>query len=153
MLCTFIRKVGVFGQKAITRVNRITACCNGDVNQRGNRQITVLRRRRSDTHCPIGSPDVRRNRIGCGINGNRLEAKTVANVDRSQCNLTSIGDQNTLETQHFSLLGHSDARNSENLKFLRVSLNKTIDFVYRDWHSVRLITVLSSFPETEFIYD
>jgi len=41
----------------------------------------------------------------------------------------------------------------EDCIFSYVSFYKTIDFIFQDEHSVNLITVQSSIPGTNFIYD
>ena len=91
------RELGVLGEEAVAGVNRVGA---GDLRRRHDRwnmQVTAERRRRADAHRFVGEADVKRARVGLGVDGDRGDAELAACADHAERDLTAVRDQDLLE--------------------------------------------------------
>ena len=84
----------ILAQEAITGVNRIGMGNFGCSDDRGDVEIAVGRRRRTDADSVIGQPHVHRIGIGGGVHRDRLDPHLMRSAVDAQRDFAAIGDQN-----------------------------------------------------------
>ena len=92
-----VGELGVLGEKAVARVDRVGAGDLGGGDQARNVEIRLARRRRADADVVVGEANVERLAIGLGVHGDRLHAELAAGADDAQRDLAAVGDEDFLE--------------------------------------------------------
>ena len=86
------RQVGVFGKKAIARMQRVAARCRGQIDQRVGVQIAE-NRVLADVVGLVGFLDVKRVAVGIGVDGDRLDTQFGTGAHDADSDLAPVGDQ------------------------------------------------------------
>jgi hypothetical protein len=90
------RQIGVFGEKAVARMQGITARSGRQVDQRVRVQI-AQDRVLANVIGLVGLFDVERMTVGVGVDGDRLDAQFGAGAHDADSDLAPVGDQYFLE--------------------------------------------------------
>ena len=72
------------------------------VDNSGDVEIAVTRRRRADRDCEIGRGDMARGGVGVAVDGHRSDAHRLQRPDHPDGDLTPVGDQNSIEAHHIT---------------------------------------------------
>ena len=88
---------GVLGQKAVARVHRIRAGDLAGGEQRGNVQVGILGRRRTDADALVGEPHVHGVVVGGRMHGHGGDAELLASAQNSERDLAAVGDEDLIE--------------------------------------------------------
>ena len=91
------REVGVLGEKAVARVNRVGAGLVRGVDDRLDVEVGLSRRRLADAHRLVGFAHVQRVGIGGRIHRHGAIAGLACAAHHAQCDLAAIGDQHLRE--------------------------------------------------------
>ncbi len=86
------RKRGAFGEKAVTRMNRVGLGAFGRFKNFRGVKIALGRRRRTDRARMIGFAHVQRGAIGVRVNGHRFDSQLAACADDPHRDLSAVGD-------------------------------------------------------------
>ncbi|MCY1429665.1 hypothetical protein D9M71_455910 [compost metagenome] len=92
------RQLGVLGEEAIARVQRVAAGFHGEVHQRARIQVAG-QRIGADAVRFVGTLDVQRVAVGLGIDGYRADAHLGAGAHDADSDFPTVGDQDFLD--HF----------------------------------------------------
>ena len=92
-----LREAGIFGQKPITRMNRVGACNLASRQEPGDVKVAFTRSWRPDAHAFVGEPDMHRIGVSCRVNGNRRYAQLFASALDAKCDLAAICNQDFIE--------------------------------------------------------
>ena len=92
-----VGEVGVLGQEAVTRMDRLRVGDFRRGDDRRNVQVALRRRRRADAHRFIGERDVLGVAVRFRMNDDRLDAELAARALDAQRDLAAIGDQDLVE--------------------------------------------------------
>ena len=84
---------GVFGQEAVTRVDRLGARASGRLEDGVDPQIALARRRQADTVGLVGHLDVQRARVGIGVDGDGAHAQPPGSTNDAAGDLAAVGDE------------------------------------------------------------
>ena len=90
-------KVGVFGQKAVARVNTVGV---GDLGGRDNRrgvQVAFGGACRPDADRLVGQAHVHQIGVGLGVHGDGLNVQGLAGAQNAQRDLAAIGDEDFVQ--------------------------------------------------------
>ena len=87
-------KIGVLGQEAIARVNRLGVGHLGGRNDGGYIQVAKRRLRGADTNRFVSQFDVLGFTVGLGVHHNGLDTELAAGALDAQGNLAPVGDEN-----------------------------------------------------------
>jgi hypothetical protein len=92
-----LREVGVLGEEAVARMDRLGL----GLERRGDdlvaAQVALGRGARSDLHHLVGGPREGRAAVGIGDDGNRAHTEPVRGADDADGDLAAVGDQDLLE--------------------------------------------------------
>ena len=88
-----LRELGIFGEKPITRMDRLSPRSERSSNDLLTHQITLARRRRPDMHRLIGLAHMQRLRVSIRINRNSANAHRTRSPNNPASNFAPIGDQ------------------------------------------------------------
>ena len=98
----FIRKIGVFRQKAIARMDGLRAGLQRRLNDDIAQQIAFAYRCCADAHCLIGQSHMAGIGIGVGIDGDRGHAHFTSGVDDPAGDFATVGDEDFREHHSIS---------------------------------------------------
>ena len=118
----------VFRKKPVTRIDGVTAHFNGNVENRGNREIALGARRRAEADRTVGSPDMGGICVRAGKNRDRFQTDRTACADRPERDFPAVGDKDARYTRSGRDVGHAVAPMV--LVNNGVSPYKTIDFIF-----------------------
>ena len=90
-------KFGMFGEKAIARMDGIHAGLAGDIDNLVDAQIALAAGCRADAIGLVGVAHMQRGAVGFGKDRNRVDAALLAGTQHTDSNLTSVGNQHFLE--------------------------------------------------------
>ena len=90
-------EVGILGQKAIARMNRLDVGNFGGADDARNVEVAIDRRRRADADRLVSQSQVRSVAVGFAENGDHLHAQIAAGANHSQSNFTAVRYQNALK--------------------------------------------------------
>jgi hypothetical protein len=94
------REPGVLGQEPVAGVDRLRAGAPRGLDQGGDRQVGLRRRRRADPQRGVGLADVRRLAIGVGVDGDRPVPERARRAQHADRDLAAVGDQDRVERRH-----------------------------------------------------
>ena len=97
-------KIGIFGEKAVTGVDRFGVGHLGRRNDGGNVQVTQGRLRRANTDRFVGQFDILGFAIRLGVHNDRLDTQFAAGTLHAKRNFASVGDKNFPEHSVISQL-------------------------------------------------
>jgi hypothetical protein len=97
MLAENFGKAGILGEKAVTGMDGVGAGDLAGCDQRGDVEIALGGRWRSDAHAFIGQADVHGVFVGRGMNGHGLDAEFSTGAQHPQSDLAPVGDQDLVE--------------------------------------------------------
>jgi len=100
---THLGEVGIFGEEAITWMNRLNVADLGRTDDAVDQQIAFRRRCSTDAIGLVGERQVLRSPIGFTEYRDGLNTHLAASAHNSQRDFTPVGDENSLE--HFRLTG------------------------------------------------
>src|SRR5882724_9223319 len=86
--------MGVFGEKAVARVNGVGTGDLRGTDDRWNVQVASRRGRRTDAHGFVGEPHVQRLRVDIGVNGDGADAHLTRGAEHADGDLAPVGDEN-----------------------------------------------------------
>ena len=90
-------EMGVLGQKAVARMDRLDVADLGRADDAVDLQIAVGGLGRADAIGLVGQVEVGGAAVGLAEDGDRLDAQLAAGADDPQGDLAAIGDQNAFE--------------------------------------------------------
>ncbi len=90
-------EAGVLGEKAVTRVDRVSTRQLGRRDDRGHVQVAARRRRRADADRLVGQLVVQRVGVGGGVDGHAPYAELAAGPDDAQGYLPAVGHEDLAE--------------------------------------------------------
>ena len=92
----------VLGEEAVAGMDGVGA---GDLrggDDRGDVEVALARRGRTDADVVVGVADVQRVAVGLGMDGHGLQAHFLAGQDDAQRDLAAVGDQDFRDFRHRS---------------------------------------------------
>ncbi len=92
-------ELGVLGQEAVARVDRVGAGDLGGGDDAGHHQVALTRRAGPDADVVVGEADVQRVAVGGGVHRHRLDAEFLAGTDDAKGDLAAVRDQDFLDHQ------------------------------------------------------
>ena len=92
-----LRKVRVFAQKAVARVDGLGVGHLGGRNDGGHIQVAMGRSRRADANGLVCQPDIFGLAVRLGVHHHRADIEFAAGALYAQRNFATIGDQNFFE--------------------------------------------------------
>ena len=98
-----VDEIGIFGEEAVARMNRLGACLLGGGYDGILAQITVGGGRSADMHRLVRHGDVTRGGIGIGIDRDGAHAERTGAFDDAAGNFATIGNQDLFK-HHFTYL-------------------------------------------------
>ena len=90
-------ELGVLGEEAVARVNRLGTCLPNRVHDPVDAQVRVHRRGGAHAHRLVRHGHVRRPRVRLRVHGDGADAKTPRRADHAARDLATVGDQQLLE--------------------------------------------------------
>ena len=87
----------VLRQEAVAGMHRIGAGDLAGREQRGNVEVAVLRRRRTDADALVGEPHMHGVGVGGRVHRDGRDAELLAGAQDAKGNLAAIGDQDFVE--------------------------------------------------------
>ena len=96
-LLDLLREIRVFGQEAVTRMDRLCIGDFGRADDRRNVQVALRRWRRPDAYRLVGQAHVLRLGIGFRMHDDGLDAELATRTLDTQRDLTAVGDQHFVE--------------------------------------------------------
>ena len=91
------RKVGVLGQEAVARVNRLRARLLGCVQDLVDAQVALTRQIAAQRHSHMGHARVQRLLVPVRAHSHSLNAHLSRRTDDAQGDLATVGDQDAIE--------------------------------------------------------
>ncbi len=91
------RELGVLGEEAVARMNRVGRGDLGCADDRGDVQVAPVGRGGADAHRLIGEADVKRFGVGFGVDGDRGDAELAASAKNAKRDLAAVRDEDLLE--------------------------------------------------------
>ena len=98
---TRLGKISIFGQKAITRMDRARASSLGNRNNRFDKQITLAGGRWPKQEGIVGVTHMQRCAVGFGIHRDGAKTKFFTGSHHPQGNFAAIGDQHSIKRHCF----------------------------------------------------
>ena len=95
-------EVGVLGEEAVAGMDGVGAGDLGGGDDRGDVEVTLARRGRTDADVIIGVADMQRVAVGLGMDGHGLQAHLLARQDDAQRDLAAVGDEDFRDCRHRS---------------------------------------------------
>ena len=100
VLLDHLGEVGVLGQEAVARMDRVGAGDLGRGQDRHRVQVAVGGLGRADADALVGEADMHGRGVGRGVDRDRGDAHLAAGAQDAQRDLAAIGDQDLVEHAH-----------------------------------------------------
>ncbi len=96
------REVGVLGEEAVAGVHRLGAGAHGDVDELGDVEVGVARRRAAERERLVGEANVGGVAVGVRVDGDGREPGVFTRADDANCDLSAVGDEHRVEGSHWA---------------------------------------------------
>ncbi len=88
------------GEEPVAGVERLALSRPGGGDQLRDIEVRFGRRRGAERHRSVGSPDVRGEAVGLGVDRDRLEPLLVTGADDAERDFAPVGDEDAFERRH-----------------------------------------------------
>jgi len=99
MFLADLREVGILGQKAVARMDRLGPRDERGRDDRRDVQVGIARVRGADADRLVGGVDRQAVGIGLAIDDDRLDPELAAGADDPESDLAAVGDEDLIEGQ------------------------------------------------------